>query len=167
MKSFYKEHYPMIMRLVTQNGGSEDEAKDIYQDGVIALFDKINARSLILNCKLKTYLYSLCRNLWLTQLKKKRINVMQVTEIEEYTILEEPGIDEKEKNLHYSIMTQVMTQIGEPCHSLLHAFYIEEKSMTYIQEAFGYANTDTVKTQRYKCMNRLKKLFFDLKKTNE
>jgi hypothetical protein len=53
-----------------------------------------------------------------------------------------------------------MQRIGEPCKSLLQAFYIEKKSMPEIAVAFGYTNADNAKTQKYKCLIRLKKLFF-------
>ena len=34
--------------------------------------------------------------------------------------------------------------------------------MVEITDKFGYSNADTAKTQKYKCMNRLKKIFFTM-----
>ena len=53
-----------------------------------------------------------------------------------------------------------MSKIGEPCKSLLDAYYIQKKHMQEIAVDFGYTNADNAKTQKYKCLMRLKKLFF-------
>ena len=53
-----------------------------------------------------------------------------------------------------------MAKIGEPCKSLLEAFYINKKQMQEIAHEFKYTNADNAKTQKYKCLVRLKKLFF-------
>ena len=58
------------------------------------------------------------------------------------------------------LMENALQKIGEPCKSLLEAFYIEKKSMPEIADSFGYTNADNAKTQKYKCLVRLKKLFF-------
>ncbi len=48
----------------------------------------------------------------------------------------------------------------EPCKTLLEAFYINKKNMQEIAATFGYTNAENAKTQKYKCLVRLKKLFF-------
>jgi hypothetical protein len=50
--------------------------------------------------------------------------------------------------------------MGEPCKGILNAFYLENKSMTEIATHFGYTNAENAKTQKYKCLNRIRKLFF-------
>jgi DNA-directed RNA polymerase specialized sigma24 family protein len=58
------------------------------------------------------------------------------------------------------IMERALNSLGEPCKSLLESFYIEKKSMDEIASLFGYTNADNAKNQKYKCLMRLKKLFF-------
>ena len=64
-------------------------------------------------------------------------------------------------NSDYHLMEQAMQGLGEPCKSLLEAYYLAKKSMVEIADAFGYTNADNAKNQKYKCLLRLKKLFFD------
>ena len=167
MHRFYKMHYPMVSHFVIYNGGTDQEAKDIYQEAIIAIYEKINERSLILNCRLKTYLYSVCRNLWLKQISKKGKFAGRIEDMEEYLPVEEENGMEAEKNHHFQIMGDAMNQVGEPCYTLLNDFYIHKMSMNAIAEKFAYTNADTAKTQRYKCMNRLKKIFFDIKNSKK
>ena len=64
------------------------------------------------------------------------------------------------RNAELGIMDRALNSLGEPCKSLLEAFYIEKKSMDQIAFLFGYTNADNAKNQKYKCLMRLKKLFF-------
>ena len=57
-----------------------------------------------------------------------------------------------------------MDQLGYPCNELLKAFYLESKNMQDIAEKFRYTNAENAKTQKYKCLTRLKKIFFDKEK---
>jgi hypothetical protein len=73
----------------------------------------------------------------------------------------EDDIDEHDKlNLQYQTMRTAMGKIGEPCKSLIEAFYVHKKNMLEIAGFFGYTNADNAKNQKYKCLVRLKKLFF-------
>jgi DNA-directed RNA polymerase specialized sigma24 family protein len=73
----------------------------------------------------------------------------------------EEEIEEKEKlDNDFETMENAMRSLGEPCKSLLEAFYIQKKQMVEIAEEFGYTNADNAKNQKYKCLMRLKKLFF-------
>jgi DNA-directed RNA polymerase specialized sigma24 family protein len=72
---------------------------------------------------------------------------------------EEMELHEK-RNDDFNLMENAMSKIGEPCKSLLDAYYIQKKHMQEIAADFGYTNADNAKTQKYKCLMRLKKLFF-------
>ena len=77
-------------------------------------------------------------------------------------------IENHEKNdAAFHLMDVAMRKLGEPCKSLLEAFYLKKKPMTEIAEDFGYTNADNAKTQKYKCLQRLKKIYFTQKKLAE
>jgi len=57
-------------------------------------------------------------------------------------------------------MEHALLQLGEPCKTIIEDYYLQSKSMQDICEKFGYTNSDNAKTQKYKCLKRLKKLFF-------
>jgi DNA-directed RNA polymerase specialized sigma24 family protein len=67
---------------------------------------------------------------------------------------------DEEREEHYAQLDLALDAIGEPCRSLLRAFYHQDKSMQEIAADFGYTNPDNAKTQKYKCLMRLKKIFF-------
>jgi DNA-directed RNA polymerase specialized sigma24 family protein len=69
----------------------------------------------------------------------------------------------EEKDQQFLLMDKALLQLGEPCKTIIEDFYIHNKSMQDISEKFGYTNADNAKTQKYKCLQRLKKLFFQQK----
>ena len=69
----------------------------------------------------------------------------------------------EEKDQQFLLMDKSLTQLGEPCKTIIEDFYIHNLSMQDICEKFGYTNADNAKTQKYKCLQRLKKLFFNHK----
>ncbi len=160
LAQLYKLHFPMIFHFILNNSGTEDEAKDIYQEGVIVFYEKIKDNSLELSCQIKTYLYSVCRRLWLKRLAEKGRFASKLEDSEPFLSVEDDLPRHEEQERQFGIMTEALEQVGEPCRSLLEDFYIRTRNMQDITDKFGYVNTDTAKNQKYKCLQRLKKLFF-------
>jgi RNA polymerase sigma factor (sigma-70 family) len=162
----YKLHYPMILHFVQSNNGTEDEAKDIYQEAVIIFYEKVTDGSLDLFCKIKTFLYSVCRRLWLKKLtEKSRFAGSRLEDSETYMALaEDSEAEENEKK--YTVMSHALALLGEPCRGLIEDYYIQDLSMVEIAEKFGYTNPDNAKNQKYKCLQRLKKIFFSAYKND-
>jgi DNA-directed RNA polymerase specialized sigma24 family protein len=80
----------------------------------------------------------------------------------------EEDVEEHEKqNSEFQMMEKAMGNLGEPCKSLLEAFYMQKRSMQEIASNFGYTNAENAKNQKYKCLMRLKKLFFSQYKSHE
>jgi len=67
----------------------------------------------------------------------------------------------EQRNADFLLMEKAMSGLGEPCKSLLESYYLQKKSMVEIAADFGYTNADNAKNQKYKCLMRLKKIFFD------
>ena len=144
----YKIHYPMILHFIQNNSGTEEEAKDIYQEAIIIFYEKIKKGSLELNCQIKTYLYSVCRRLWLKKLAEKNRYSGSLTDSDSYLNLTEevPGLEEADQK--FTLMALALDHLGEPCKSLLEDFYFQELSMQIISEKFCYTNPDNAKNQK-------------------
>lgn len=158
-ETIYKENFNMVLAFILNNNGSYDEAKDIFQEAMIALYQKAKSESFVLTSQLKTYIYSICRRLWLKRLQQIGKTATGIENYETLPVEEDIEIHER-RNAELGIMDRALNSLGEPCKSLLEAFYIEKKSMDEIALSFGYTNADNAKNQKYKCLMRLKKLFF-------
>ena len=160
IESIYKDNYNMIQAFILNNNGSYDDARDIFQEAMITLYEKAKSESFVLTCQIKTYIYSVCRRLWLKRLQQMGKYISAGENLEETVPVEEDLEIHEKRNAEFAIMERAMGSLGEPCKSLLDAYYIRKKGMTEIATEFGYTNADNAKNQKYKCLMRLKKLFF-------
>ena len=160
VEQLYRQHYIMIQTMVLANAGTKDDAADLFQETVIVLYEKIKNGSFELNCLLKTFLYSIARRLWLKKLQQQQRFISQPDGLEETVPVEDEIENHLKLQNDFFIMESAMNKVGEPCKSLLQAYYLQKKHMNVIAQEFGYTNADNAKTQKYKCLLRLKKLFF-------
>lgn len=160
IEKLYRDHYKPIQSFILNNNGSPDDAADIFQEAMIVLFEKSKSPEFELNCQIRTYLYSVSKRLWLKRLQQMQRYGRQTEDMEQTIPVEEDLESHEKKQSDFYIMENALNKIGEPCKSLLESYYIQKKPMQQIADEFGYTNADNAKTQKYKCLVRLKKLFF-------
>lgn len=167
----YKKCYPSVEKMVFKMNGTTDDAFDVFQDAVTVLYEKLKKEDLQLQCKTSTYLIAIAKHIWLKKISKKKKQISIVYDESERDLHIDDDykqFEDLEKNMKK--LKTCFEQIGDPCKSLLTAFYIQNKSMNEIATSFGYTNSENAKTQKYKCLNRMRKLFFteqEKEKTNE
>jgi RNA polymerase sigma factor (sigma-70 family) len=161
LSALYKKYYNIVLRFIVNNSGSGDEATDIYQETIIVLYENARKPGFELTAGLQTYIYSIARRLWLKQLKKNGRTFL-FREEEEHEITDvSPELEEHlQKEADLERMSLSLKALGEPCATLINDFYVHRLSMEEISEKFGYTGSDNAKTQKYKCLQRLKRHFF-------
>lgn len=160
LNKLYVGYFPMVLQFILNNNGNEDDAKDVYQEAIIVLYNKIKSGNFELSSKLKTYLYSVSRRIWLKKLAQQSKKTNNISEFENVLVVEDDMELHEQKDMQFSKMKIALESLGEPCKTIVEDFYIHNLSMQAICEKFGYTNTDNAKTQKYKCLQRLKKIFF-------
>lgn len=150
LEIIYQKYYRMMTKLVISNSGTEDEARDIYQDALIVFWQKARSGNLVLTSKISTYIYSICQNLWRKELERKK---KLTNEEKDSSITTDHDSAERE-----TIMAKCLDQLGETCKKVLMFYYFDDMSMQDIADKLGFANTDTAKTKKYKCKQKLDEL---------
>jgi RNA polymerase sigma factor (sigma-70 family) len=165
-EQLYQQHYHIINGWLIKNGGSTADAADLFQEAMVVLFGKAQDKDFRLTCSIGTYLFAVSKHLWYKKLQKQHK--------EPVYLLDNTGPDDEEtgsgyeddvnvheeREAHYEQLDSALDQVGEPCRSILKAYYHHDKSMQEIAADFGYTNPDNAKTQKYKCLARLRKLFY-------
>jgi RNA polymerase sigma factor (sigma-70 family) len=162
LRALYKKYYNIVLKFIVNNSGTEEAAQDVYQETVIVLYETVKKPEFILNCQLQTYIYSVAKRIWLKQLKKNGRTFL-FKEEEENEVVDVTGdlTEHYTKEKEIEKMNQSLALLGEPCATLIRDFYVHRKNMDEIADKFGYTNADNAKNQKYKCLQRLKKYFFD------
>ena len=158
LKEIYKQHRRACMSWLQGTFHvSVDDAKEIFQSSVIALYDNvISGRLVELEGSLKTYLYGIARNKY-REFRRESTKKVDKDKLSRQS--NSKGIEEKIiLELRINHVDAVLQSMGNPCKKLLQLYYYKRKSMSEISDRMGYKNSDTVKNQKYKCIKRLQKL---------
>ncbi len=157
----YSLFYPGIEHFITNNSGSIQDAKDLYQEAFIILIQNIQKDIFREESKIKTYLYSICRRQWLKILNSRKHYISDFDDYEDYFEFELHELDELDaRKERISRMYSVIKEMGDPCMSIIKRFYLNKQTMSQIAQEMGYTNAENAKNQKYKCFKRLKKLYF-------
>ena len=155
----YKNNYPAVRQLVFQYKGSDDDAKDIFQEGMIALWNNIRSGSYQLrpDVKMSTYLIQICKLRWMDRMKKasSRYELRQESyqEPAQEAEVEMDWINREEQ----SEFQQQFGRLGDRCQNLLKRFYFMKQSLQEIADFLGIREA-SAKNEKYRCMQRLKKI---------
>ena len=154
----YKEYRGVIQNVVLKNNGDQQDAEDIFQDGIIVLYNQAKKPNFELNCAVKTYLYSICRNLWLKKLRKFNRVVELTDSIKQHVTIEESQLKTLEVTEEKEILAGYLDQLSEGCHKILKYFYFEKKKMAEIADLMDLANEQGAKNKKSMCMKKLRSL---------
>ena len=153
INEIYDRFLGRIAHFIKQNNGSEADARDLFQEALIAIYQKSRDAEPELSAGFFTYLYAICRNLWLKKLRKKgREGVTMDTETVSIT---ETGVEDAiEKQQRLSLYREKFKQLGEDCRKLLELFF-EGVSMSEIAERLSYSSVGYVKKRKFQCKQKL------------
>lgn len=157
----YQNYFGMIENFILANNGKVGDAEDIFQDALIAFFNQVKNKNLKLTCGVQTYLYSICRNLWLKRLRKTN-KITELTDaIKQYVTIDENHFDILIKDEESNLVAQMLNQIGKDCKQILLFFYFEKNKMSEIADKMNLANQQVAKNKKSNCMKKLKSLVKD------
>lgn len=158
LKSLY-ENFTQIKSMIIKSGGSKDEAEEIFQRALLVFLENVRKPGFELTSSIGTYLYSTCRFMFYD---KKRSQLKEQKYIQEALKVSSEDLDSKleieEREQRFEKMNSIISQLGERCKELLHKFYVENKNMKTIAVEMGLSSDKVAKNQKYKCIERAKKL---------
>src|SRR3954470_23310830 len=70
IETIYKDNFKMVQAFILNNNGTYDDARDIFQEAMITLYEKAKSESFVLTSQIKTYIYSVCKRMWLKRLQQ-------------------------------------------------------------------------------------------------
>lgn len=154
----YKEYQSQILRMVEKNSGNADDALDIFQEGMVALWTNISQGKYTLRegAKVSSYFFAMCRNIWISRLRKQK-NIQPLTETDELTDAKEIQEMQTQHEL-ISDLEKHFRQLGESCRKLLSLFYYQKESLKVIAQQMGITEK-TAKNNKYRCMQNLRSLY--------
>lgn len=145
----YKKFFPSIRVFIENNNGNEEDARDLFQEAIIVIYRKMKKEPLVLNCNFKTYIYSICKLLWLKQLEKRKNS----SEVSSGQLLDN-RLDEVtqtwEQTERYRLYQKHFQRLGPDCQKVLR-MAMGKVPLKDIAKIMGYKGEKYAKKKKYQC----------------
>ena len=148
----YDSCYPKLAKLIAI-GGDESQAEDVFQEGLMILYDNLMANKFEQRSSLSTYLIGICKNIWLMRLRKQKV-VLTNQPIEDHSATEEVAVNEEQ-------LETLLGRLDKGCEAILKAFYYEMKPWEEIQEQFELGSNQAARNKKSLCLKKLMKIIKD------
>jgi len=149
----------MIRSNVERNSGNHQDAEDVFHDGLIVLYLRIQNQTFTLNSSLKTYFYAICRNIWLQRLDRK-YRLMYQSDFEVHEDSDAYATEDyyiREEHLEkIRLYNQHFLNLPRDCQTLLKLFF-RKVPLKEIAGILGFKDENYAKTRKYMCKNMLRK----------
>lgn len=152
LKHCYKKALGQVEGMMIKNGGSKEDAKDLFHDALIVLNSNCRNTDFQLTSSLSTYLFSICRYSWLNQVNKKKKGEEMIRIVYEETW----QLAYKSTNELVDSIMEAMDRLGNKCKEILLDYYYGKYSYKEIAENLSYASAQVVRQQKYRCIQKLK-----------
>lgn len=143
----YEDCFPSTAAFVRKNGGSLEDAKDVFHDALVIYYEKtVAGQTPVQNDS--AYLHGIAKHLWYKKFKENN----------KETDLPETGFeaeDETEPPVSADIIHYIALS-GKKCLELLTSFYYDQLNMKEIAMRFGFSGERSATAQKYKCLEKVR-----------
>lgn len=150
LQQIYAEFSPAIIQLVTNNGGSRDDARDVFQSALVVLYERIRKGEVFLDSSFGNLLQSICQKIWSFR-KRSDSTLKAPVSPDDLSDDYEEDINKEEKN---QLFRKHLKLLGNKCQMLL-AFFFAGHDMDIICEQMGYEGIDQTIKHKESCKNKL------------
>lgn len=160
ISEIYSDHRSSFISWVKNSSNCDtDTALDIYQVSIVILYENVMCGKLTELDNVKSYLFKIGKNKLMEHYRSVKKN--QHAEINENLLLDR-AINEDIIDDQIELIDRIadsLSNLGDPCKTILENFYFQKMSLEEIASSMNYKNSDTVKTKKYKCIQRLRKMY--------
>ena len=156
MERLYKDNREAFILWASRKHDLEkDDLLDIYQNAMIVLYENIRHNRIDnSDVSVSTYLYGIAKNLiYKYHRKNKMINRHQVRLSEHFKFI---AVNNNEAEFYHQALTKALASMKEPCRTILNLFYVSGKKLPAIVSEMAYSSIDVLKTQKSRCLKKLK-----------
>jgi RNA polymerase sigma factor (sigma-70 family) len=159
IRTVYKLLFPQVEKKVLLNNGNHQDARDVFQEALVAFLHKIKSPDFIVREEgaWVNYLLVTCRNIWLEELRRRK---KYKKPLPDFALPDLPQInlpDEYENQTAKMLdkMVAVYDKLGSRCRELLQLIYHEGKTAKEAGAMLGYAES-FVRLKKHRCMEKMR-----------
>jgi len=146
----YECAFPQVATFIFKNGGTLEEARDVFQDSLLIYYEKTISQQLPELSNQKAYLLGIAKNLWYRKTGRSPI-CQDLTEPTDYADQDALHCQNDPTDL-----LAFLEVAGQKCLEMLKSFYYERSSLQALAQSFGFASVRSATVQKYKCLEKVR-----------
>jgi RNA polymerase sigma factor (sigma-70 family) len=163
---------PFIVWSVQSYHCEEEDAIEIFQKAFTVMYLNVrNGKLVTLTSSLKTYLFSIGKNLFREKFRDKHAQYVPIDDQNSHLIMGDQvdnSILEGYQNDHQrEVVRGLLDQIGDPCRKLLQLIFIECMPSKEVIAAMGYSDDRVVRKRKSLCLKQMREITATLKNKND
>lgn len=162
LKYLYQDPLRKIRKFILNNSGTLEDADDVFQDAVVALFDYVKKGKYNEAYELDGFLFRVAKNSWI-DLARKRKKVTKEELIGFDKSDESYLLDDLIKAEQLDIFHSLFNKLESNCKKILMLAAFDKKSMKEISEIMGMKDEKVAKNQHYRCKKYFTKIVMENK----
>lgn len=158
IRFLYNSYLEYVGRFVLNNSGDRQDAEDIFQEVLVAFIHLVKKQKFRGEASIKTFLFSLNRNMWLNELKRRSRAEARETKFEKEKEDSEVATSIIENREANDQLMKVMDELGDTCKKILILYYYGNHSIKEILTELPYENEQVVRNKKHKCLKKLQEM---------
>ena len=154
----YRTYYPSVRTFILKQNGNEQDAKDVFQDAVIAIIKNANEKKLKENNILfQTYLMAICRHIWYNQQRLPEKELLNESDLAEDYGFDEELMNAVDETTERQIFQNNFKKLDKICQKIL-TYHLKKLSDKKIAKKVKIKDVSYLRKRKYLCKERLIKM---------
>jgi RNA polymerase sigma factor (sigma-70 family) len=161
LDKIYTMYYKIVERYIFKNNGDENDAKDIFQEAMIATWLNIKEEKFkpITADSLGGYIFQIARFKWLDKLKSSPHRMTNRIENDGQVQSWHEDFDASDiQEERISKLKSLYGKLDDKCKGILDRYYYQKMSLEEIGKELDH-DGGTIKTLKYRCMKKLRTVY--------
>lgn len=150
-EELYEKAFPGVAAFVKHRNGSLQDAKDVFHDALIILYEKVVTESLSPDTQPDHYVVGIAKHVWLHNFNRDK-NSVSLTDTEAAITIPEdyfPKADDQK-------LLALLERTGKRCLDMLRSIYYDKVSLDKIAAQLGYGSAHSASVQKFKCLEKIR-----------
>ncbi len=141
----------------------EEDAIEVFQKAFTIFYFNVKDGKLVeLTSSIKTYLFSIGKNLFREKFRDKHNKVVDIDDTAYSGVINEKIdgniLDEYQKEHQREVVKKLLDEIGDPCKTLLTLIFIHSYSVDAVVEEMNYSDERVVRKRKSLCLKKMREI---------
>lgn len=156
LEFIYHSYFDVVKRFILINSGDEQDAWDVFQDGIGVIYDKASDPNFMITSTFQTFFITICKFIWYKKLRRKKIE-KAIIDSEKFSFdnLNQEEIHERyRENAMLRIYRKHFSKLKSDCQKIL-SMTSEGEKTNDIAAQVQFHSTQAVYNKRRRCLKKL------------